>query len=84
MLRNIPDRPEEQLSLDGVLTEAERRFERFRRTLGLILGPFVFLALYLIPMRGLSSRAHVLAAIIGWGIVWGIPEPLPTPVTSLL
>jgi len=82
--KDMSDRPEEQLSLDGVLTEAERRFERFRRTVGLVLGPFVFLALYFIPMSGLSSRAHVLAAVIGWVIVWWITEPIPIPVTSLL
>jgi sodium-dependent dicarboxylate transporter 2/3/5 len=84
MLRNNSDRPEDQLSLDGVLTEAERRFERFRRTVGLVLGPLVFLTLYLLPMRNLNSRAHILAAVIGWVIVWWITEPIPIPVTSLL
>jgi len=77
-------RTDETLSLDGALTEAERRFERFRRRVGLFLGPLVCLTLYLLPMRSLSSRAHILAAIISWIIVWWITEPIPIPVTSLL
>jgi sodium-dependent dicarboxylate transporter 2/3/5 len=84
MPKNVPDRPEEALSLDGALTEAERRFERLRRSIGLFLGPLVFLTLSLLPMNNLSSRAHTLAAVIGWVIVWWITEPVPIPATSLL
>lgn len=84
MPKNVPDRPEEALSLDGALTEAERRFERLRRSIGLFLGPLVFLTLSLLPMSSLSSRAHTLAAVIGWVIVWWITEPVPIPATSLL
>ena len=84
MPKNVPDRPEEALSLDGALTEAERRFERLRRSIGFFLGPLVFLTLSLLPMNNLSSRAHTLAAVIGWVIVWWITEPVPIPATSLL
>src|SRR3712207_1158726 len=32
------------------LSPAEERFERFRQTIGLFLGPIVFLAMYFIPL----------------------------------
>lgn len=78
------DRTDEELALDGVLTEAERRFESIRRNVGLFLGPFIALLLYLIPMPGLSPQAHTLAAVIGWVVVWWICEPIPIPATALL
>ncbi len=66
------------------ITEAEERFERWRRTIGLFLGPLVALVLYLLPMTSLSEQAHRLAAIIGWVITWWVTEPIPIPVTALL
>jgi sodium-dependent dicarboxylate transporter 2/3/5 len=78
------DRLEAPSSLEGALTEAEMRFERWRRSAGLFLGPLVSLVLYLVPMRGLNSRAHILAAVIGWVIVWWVTEPVPIPATALL
>ena len=78
--RGMRDSPE----LSEILSEAEKRFERFRRTTGLFLGPLVFLLLYLLPMRSLSHGAHTLAAIIGWVITWWITEPIPLPATALL
>jgi sodium-dependent dicarboxylate transporter 2/3/5 len=70
--------------LAETLSEAERRFERWRRTIGLFLGPLVAVILYFLPLRGLSSAAHTLAAIIGWVITWWITEPVPIPVTAIL
>ncbi len=69
--------------IDELFSEAERRFERFRRTIGLFLGPLIFLGLYLVPMHGLSEGAHSLAAIIGWVVTWWITEPIPLPATAL-
>ncbi len=63
---------------------AERRFERWRNTIGLFLGPAAALLLLLLPMDGLSTEAHRLAAVIGWVIVWWITEPIPIPVTALV
>ncbi len=74
---------EEFSSLDAALSEAERRFERFRRTAGLFLGPTLALFVYLLPMEGLSPRAHTLAAVIAWVVVWWVTEPVPIPITSL-
>jgi len=78
------DRTDEESALDGVLSEAERRFDSIRHNVGLFLGPFIALLLYLIPMPGLSPQAHTLAAVIGWVVVWWICEPIPIPATALL
>ena len=50
-----PERRPTYKTLDeqrGRLTEAEERFERGRRTIGLFLGPLVFLALLALPRSG--------------------------------
>jgi sodium-dependent dicarboxylate transporter 2/3/5 len=84
MPKDASDRTDEELALDGALTEAEKRFESVRRKAGLFLGPFIALLLYLLPMPSLSSQAHTLAAVIGWVVVWWICEPIPIPATALL
>jgi solute carrier family 13 (sodium-dependent dicarboxylate transporter), member 2/3/5 len=66
------------------LSPTEERFERWRNTLGLFLGPIVALALYLTPMPTLTPKGHMLAAIIGWVVTWWVTEPIPIPVTALL
>lgn len=66
------------------LSPAEERFEKWRNTIGLFLGPLVAIILYLIPMPGLTPKAHTLAAIIGWIVVWWITEPIPIPMSALL
>jgi solute carrier family 13 (sodium-dependent dicarboxylate transporter), member 2/3/5 len=68
---------------EGRLTDAERRFERRRRTLGFILGPLVFAAMLLIPFD-LDPAQHRLAAVLALVVVWWITEPIPIPVTGLL
>ncbi len=68
----------------ATLTPAEERFERFRNTIGLFLGPIVALIIYWIPMPGLSAKAHVLAAIIGWIVTWWVTEPIPIPMSALI
>ena len=54
------------------LTAAEERFERWRSTAGLFLGPMVGGAVLLLPMPGLTVEAHRLAGIIAWVIVWWV------------
>ena len=66
------------------LTEAEARFERFRKTAGLVAAPIVFALLLLVPMPGLKPEAHRLAAITATVILLWITEALPMPVTALL
>lgn len=65
------------------LTPQEERFERWRNTIGLVLGPLVALWLYLTPMPSLSPQAHILAAVIAWIGIWWITEPIPIPMSAL-
>ena len=66
-----------------VLSPAEERFERGRQTIGLFLGPLVFLALYLLPLP-LEPAQQALAAVFAFVIVYWLTEPIPIPVTALL
>jgi hypothetical protein len=68
---------------EGRLSEAEQRFERRRRTVGLFPGPIVFAVMLLIPFD-LDGNQHRLAAILAFVIVWWITEAIPIPVTALL
>jgi len=69
--------------IQEIITPKEERFLHWRNTIGLFLGPLVGLVLFLLPMSGLSRKAHVLAAIIGWVVTWWITEPIPIPATAL-
>lgn len=66
------------------LSPQEERFERWRNTVGLFLGPLVALTLYLSPMPSLSPQAHILAAVIAWVGIWWITEPIPIPMSALM
>jgi solute carrier family 13 (sodium-dependent dicarboxylate transporter), member 2/3/5 len=68
---------------EGRLSEAEERFERQRRTIGLFLGPIVFAVMLLIPFD-LEGNQHRLAAILAFVVVWWVTEAVPIPVTALL
>jgi len=67
----------------GRLSEAEERFERKRRTVGLFLGPAVLGAMLLIPFD-LDGNQHRLAAILAFVVVWWVTEAIPIPMTALL
>jgi hypothetical protein len=69
-----PERRPTYKTLDeqqGRLTEAEERFERGRRTIGLFLGPLVFLLLLALPLD-LDGKQQGLAAVLGLVVVWWI------------
>ena len=68
----------------ATLTPAEEKFERWRSTTGLFLGPVVAVILYWIPMPGLTAQAHTLAAILGWIVTWWITEPIPLPMSAIM
>ncbi len=67
----------------ATLSPQEERFERWRNTAGLFLGPLVAVILWMIHMPALSFKAHTLAGILGWIVVWWICEPVPIPITAL-
>ncbi len=68
---------------EEIISPAEKRFERIRKTAGYFLGPAAALILYFLPMHSLSREAHMLAAVIGWVVIWWITEPVPIPITAL-
>lgn len=66
------------------LSETELRFERRRRTVGLVLGPLAFLTLMILPPGGLAPGAARLTAVLAWVLTWWITEAVPIPITALL
>jgi sodium-dependent dicarboxylate transporter 2/3/5 len=66
------------------ITEAEARFERWRRAAGFVVAPAIFVTLLLLPLPGLKPEAHRLAAVMAAVIVLWITEALPLPATALL
>jgi sodium-dependent dicarboxylate transporter 2/3/5 len=70
--------------IGGTLSQTEVRIERWRKTIGLFLGPVASAALYLTPLPNLRPEAHLLAAVLIWVVVWWITEPVPIPITALI
>ena len=66
------------------LSDAERRFEWWRRTVGLFLGPTAFAIVLALPLGGLSVEAHRLAAIVSLVVAWWVTEAVPVAATALL
>jgi sodium-dependent dicarboxylate transporter 2/3/5 len=62
---------------------AEELFNRRRRTVGLFLGPLVFLVLTFAPLP-LARPAHQLAAILAMMVVFWVTEALPLAVTAII
>ena len=62
---------------------AEEQFNRTRATVGLVLGPILFITLLLIP-TALPVAAQRLGAVMSLMIVLWITEALPLPVTALV
>jgi solute carrier family 13 (sodium-dependent dicarboxylate transporter), member 2/3/5 len=66
------------------LSEKEEIFQEWRNTIGLFVGPLLAIAIYVIEIPSLSPKAHILAAILSWVVVWWICEPIPLPMSALL
>jgi len=62
---------------------SEELFNRRRRTVGLVLGPIVLIALLAAPTP-LASAPHRLAAILAMMVVLWVTEALPLAVTALI
>ena len=67
----------------GRLSEAEERFERRRRTVGLFLAPVAFLVLLVLPL-GLTRQQQNLSAVLGLVLVLWITEAIPIPVAGIV
>lgn len=56
-----------------------------RQLIGLILGPTLFLLIYLLPgLTGLDDSPRAVLAVTAWVASWWVTEALPIPATSLL
>ncbi len=67
------------------LSDAEVRFEKKKRLVGLFLGPACFvIALFLTPLPHVTPLGMRTLAIFAWAVVWWMTEPVPLPVTALL
>ena len=64
--------------------DAEKSFDRKRRTIGLIGAPILAVLVFLTPIDGLTPDAHKLLSIMVLVALWWITEPVPIPVTSLI
>jgi solute carrier family 13 (sodium-dependent dicarboxylate transporter), member 2/3/5 len=77
-------RTQDEIENTQVMTSAEEKFERTRKTIGFILGPLLGLVIWLLPIEGLKPQAQMLLAIIAFTATWWICEPISIPATSLL
>ncbi|CAM00932.1 sodium-dependent dicarboxylate transporter 2/3/5 [Saccharopolyspora erythraea NRRL 2338] len=68
---------------EQVLSPAEERFERARRTVGFVLAPLVTIVFLLLP-TGLDVPQHRLAAVLLGVVVLWVCEPVPIPVGGLI
>src|SRR5437867_11455307 len=67
-----------------VALEAEAEFDRLRQRAGFVCAPILCVAVWWLPIAGLTSAAHHLLAILGLVVVLWITEAIPLPVTALL
>ena len=65
------------------LSEREERFEKGRRTVGLVLAPLVTVVFLLLP-TGLEDQQHTLAAVLLGVIVLWVTEPVPIPIGGFI
>ncbi|MBA8823951.1 sodium-dependent dicarboxylate transporter 2/3/5 [Saccharopolyspora lacisalsi] len=68
---------------EQVLSPAEERFERVRRTTGLFLAPLTTIVMLLVPL-GMNPSQHRLAAVLLGVVVLWLCESVPIPVAGLL
>ncbi len=78
----------EDVAPEGTAVEAvsagEESFERWRRTIGLFLGPVISLLVWFLPMAALTPQGHRLAAVGALVVVWWVTEPIPLAATALV
>lgn len=64
-------------------TETSAGSERATR-FGRLVGPALFVLLWVIPTGSLAGHAKLVAAVVTWMAVWWVTEAAPLAVTSLL
>jgi sodium-dependent dicarboxylate transporter 2/3/5 len=76
--------PQDEAEFADAYSPGEARFEALRKKTGFFAAPALFLALWLVPMPGLTPEAHTLAAIMALVVCLWVTEALPLAVTGLL
>lgn len=66
------------------LSPAEEKFEYWRRRVGFVLGPALFVLLLVFPVPGLTPEAQRLTAALALAIVFWVTEAIPMAATALL
>ncbi len=66
-----------------VLSEAEARFDRARKRIGLLAGPTLSVLLFFLPLD-LPPNAHATAALMAGVVVYWVTEAIPMAMTALL
>ncbi|HWM72334.1 MAG TPA: SLC13 family permease, partial [Nocardioides sp.] len=65
------------------LSPQEERFEKGRRTVGLVLAPVATIVMLLLPL-GIEDKQHTLAAVLVGVVVLWITEPVPIPIGGFI
>src|SRR5688500_8965479 len=84
---NVDEHDIEEVTGQGeLISEAEARFERWRKLSGILLAPLAFaLAWYLVPVtKTIKPEGVRLSAILAAVAVLWVCETIPLPVTALL
>ncbi len=68
----------------SIVSAGEARFDELRAKLGIVLAPGLFILMLVLPLPGLSTEAHRLAAVMVAVITLWVTEAIPLPVTALL
>ncbi len=67
-----------------LLTPGEEKFEYWRRRIGLVLGPALFVLLLWFPIPGLTPEAQRLVPALVLAVVFWITEAIPMAATAML
>lgn len=68
----------------GRISEAEARFERWRKICGAVGAPLAFLATWMLTGGVLATQGRNLAAVLVTVAVLWMTEPIPLPVTAIV
>jgi len=72
------------ISMAGKISEAEERFERWRKICGAVAAPLGFLVTWLLTAQSLSPQGRNLSAVLVCVALLWMTEPIPLPVTAIV
>jgi sodium-dependent dicarboxylate transporter 2/3/5 len=66
------------------LSPAQEAFEKYRRRVGLFLGPSLFALCLFSPWVKEDAKQNAILAVMLWVLAWWVTEPVPLAVTAFL